>query len=107
MAEHIKIEKENIPYSFDIMLSDKTYTFNINYSLVSDRFTVDLLLEGKLLAAGEKIVYGVPLFEQIRDTSFFDEIIVPYDLSKQQTEVNFSNLGETVFLWILPRQQVL
>ena len=110
MAQILPIEKNLIPYTFDIILSNRTYTIGLKYNQSSDRFSIDLSRNGNNIVRGEKIVYGNPLFEAIQQDNngninedFFTEILLPYDFSKEQTEVNLDNFYDSVFIWILER----
>lgn len=107
MALFVGIDKDLIPYNFDITLSEKVYNLAVVYNETIDRFFVNLKLGDEVLVQGEKLTYGTVLFDQISvdsagilDPRFPLEAITPYDLAKQETEVNFDNLNETVFLWI-------
>ena len=61
--EYIDIEKNSIPYTFEIVLAGETFQFTVNYNSFGDFFTVDLYKNNELVRMGEKIVYGLPLFE--------------------------------------------
>lgn len=100
MDEYIDIEKDQIPYQFDLEIAGVVYTFQIDYNAMYDYFTVDLSLAGETLAIGEKVVYGVPLFEHMNDTRLPAYPIVPYDLSGTETRVSWDNLGVSVFLYL-------
>lgn len=99
--QYIEIDKNNIPYEFDITLGGKTYTFLINYNSEYDFFTVDLLSNGILVVAGEKIVYGRVLFSSCFHLDVPQVAILPYDIAEKETMVNWDNLNETVFLWLV------
>ena len=113
MLRRLPIEKNLIPYSFDVVLSNRTYTFTFKYNAHSNRFSVDLSRSGSYLVRGEKIIYNNPLFEALQQDNngninedFFSEILLPYDFSEEQAEVNFDNFYESVFVWILKREDV-
>jgi hypothetical protein len=99
--EYIEIEKDLIPYRFDIAIKGKTYTLEIHYNVENDYFTVDLYRNGQLVIAGAKIVYGRPLFDAHRYLDVPPVQIVPLDLSGQTDRVTWDNLNETVFLWLV------
>ncbi len=99
--EYIAIEKDLIPYRFDIAIEGKTYTFEIHYNAENDYFTVDLYRNGQLVIAGVKIVYGRPLFAAHMHLDVLPVQIVPLDLSGQTERVTWDNLNETVFLWLV------
>lgn len=99
--EYLPIEKENIPYRFDIALPIEIFTFEIRYNDTYDFFTIDLFREGEALVLGERIVYGVPLFQDVYDRRFPAPTIIPLDESGNEHRVTYDNLGETVFLAVM------
>ncbi|PZD96402.1 hypothetical protein DNH61_07785 [Paenibacillus sambharensis] len=101
---YIDIEKELIPYRFDMTIADKEYTFEIHYNAEHDFFTLSLEREGKLLVSGEKLVYGRALFADVWDSHFPEIAIIPYDESGQAAEVNWSTLSSSVFLYLMEEE---
>lgn len=99
MDDYIEIDKEEIPYSFEMEFGGTMFKFEVNYNVTYDYFTMDLYREDELIAVGQKVVYGVPLFEDYSDV--FPVTIVPLDASEKESRVSFDNLEETVFLYIL------
>lgn len=100
--EYIEIEKEMIPYEFEIELEEELFTFDIRYNESHDFFTIDLYKDDELVVAGEKIVYGVSLFESTYNPKTHPAAtIVPLDPSNIETRVSWDNLNETVFLCIM------
>lgn len=98
--DYIEIEKDLIPYRFDISLAEVLFTFEIHYNGSGDFFTVTLERDGVVLVRGEKIVYGVLLFQDVRDDRFPAVDILPYDESGNATEVTWETLGTSVFLYV-------
>ena len=99
--EYIEIEKEEIPYSFEIMLDSDTYTFEIMYNERQKMFTVSLYdSEDNPLVYGEPITYGKELFRDVRDLKFPIDRIIPLDPAGKETEVTYENFGSTVLLVI-------
>ena len=98
---YIDINKDLIPYTFDITLESETYTFRINYNSIADFFTVDLSKNGEVIIVGEKLVYAKPLFltTELKDTPKID--ILPFDLSGKADRITFENLNESVFLYLV------
>jgi hypothetical protein len=101
MIEYIEIEKELIPYQFNIQLEGVTFTLGVNYNSEFDYFTLDLYQNGEVILYGEKVVYGKPLFTNFLHLNIPGELIVPLDLTEQETRVTYENLGEKVFLYVL------
>jgi len=99
--QYISIDKELIPYTFDITLDGETFTFEINYNAMRDFFTVNLLKNNNYIVQGQKIVYGVPLFLNHQHLEVPKSPIIAYDLALNEDSVTWENLNETVFLWFL------
>lgn len=99
--EYIDIEKNLVPYRFDISLADVIYTFEVQYNEQFDYFTVDLERDGEVLVTGEKLVYGLTLFYDVMDNRFPKVPIVPYDQSETESVVNWRTLSESVFLFLI------
>jgi len=96
MEWYIDIDKNAIPYRFEIKLAGVTYGFEIRYNSEYDYFTADLYRGNELVVAGEKIVYATPLFEnEIQNLK-----ILPLDLSGNSDRVGWNELGESVFLYL-------
>ncbi|WP_379142374.1 phage baseplate plug protein [Paenibacillus sp. sgz500992] len=98
--EYIEIEKELIPYRFDISIAETLFTFEVHYNPDCDFFTVDLERDGETLVYGEKLVYGQTLFYDVQDNRFPRLPIVPYDKSENSIAVTWETLGVSVFLYI-------
>ena len=96
----IPIDKERVPYQFEIELDGEIFTFEVHYNGEYDFFTVDLHKNGEPVVYGEKIVYGQPLFGKITDSRLPTTQIIPLDPSGQAQRVGYKELGETVFLYI-------
>lgn len=95
----IPIEKESIPYRFDMEFGSDTYTFEVNYNSTFDFFTFDLYKGDDPIAFGEKVVHGVPLFDRYPDA--LPVQIIPLDAAGQENRVTWDNLGELVKLWVV------
>ncbi|WP_128102783.1 hypothetical protein [Paenibacillus sp. DCT19] len=99
--DYIDIEKDLVPYRFDISLEDELFTFEVQYNEQFDYFTLDLEKNGEVLVTGEKLVYGTTLFYDVMDNRFPKVPIVPYDQSETESEVNWRTLSESVFLYLI------
>jgi len=97
-SQYIPINKEQIPYKFELRLGAELFTFEIQYNDTYDFFIIDLSKNGEVLVYGEKVVYGVPLFKDVEDLRFPVTLVKPKDISEQESQVTYENLGETVFL---------
>lgn len=101
--EYIEIEKEQIPYRFEIDLSGAVFAFEVNYNSEYDFFTVDVELDGEVLITGNKLVYGVPLFSYSSDERLPQVEIIPFDEAGITQEVTWATLGEMVFLYVFEK----
>ena len=100
MRDIIEIEKDLIPYNFDIMLGQEEFNIYIMYNSVTDSFSATLSKNGEVLVDNEPIVYGVPLFQDVFNENFPCLDIIPIDESGQVDEITWDNFGTLVFLTI-------
>lgn len=97
----ITINKALVPYAFLILLGGEQFEITVLYNETHGYFTVELRKNNEVLCAGEKVVYGKRLFEEIFVAGKFPAVdIVPYDMSGESNSVTFDNLSETVHLFI-------
>lgn len=95
----IEINKDNIPYTFKISLSNELYEMRIDYNNTADLFTVSLSKGDITLCTGEPIVYGQPLFGDLVNRGDFPKVsITPIDESGESNAVTYDNLSRTVLL---------
>lgn len=104
---YIPVDKQAIPYEVTVKIADETFTFRFDYNRESDFFTVDLRRGEEVLVIADKIVYGHPLFSSYADDRFPKMAIFPGDLSGQAGEVNFANLMESVFLYVVSEADLI
>ncbi|MCY6957900.1 phage baseplate plug family protein [Clostridium brassicae] len=109
----IEIDKDLIPYRFDLELSNKIYTFVIKYNFISDFFTIDLLIDDKILVQSEKIVLNEQLFKDLYEDSegnlnedFFTEALIFKSSNKNINEITFVNLQDEVKLFYYTREEI-
>lgn len=98
--EYILIDKEAIPYKFEIDLKGDVFTFEVNYNERFDFFTVDIEQGGETIATGAKIVYDNPVFNFTNDPRLPNVTIKPVDDSSTQTRAGYEQIGESVFLLV-------
>lgn len=101
MQKYISINKYKIPYSFEIVLEGSTYQFDVNYNSYGDFFTLDLFKDHVLVRSGEKIVYGVPLFDNLQYLEVPFTVLLPYDTTGEAKRITYENMNEDVFLYVL------
>ena len=100
MMYTINIQKELLPYSFEIELNDNIYTLVVKYNERFDFFTIDLYLDDEIIIYGEKVDISKPLFL----SQSYKEIptIIPFDESLTADRITFENLSESVELYFIP-----
>lgn len=98
--EYLPIEKPEIPYHFEIDLDGGIFGFEIHHNERFDFFTVTLYRNDELLIAGEKLVYGQPLFSSVATADFPKVKIIPYAVGDKIDEITYANFYEQVFLYI-------
>ena len=106
-VEYIDIDTTKVPYTFSVKLTDRTYTFTIRYNDVGGFFTADLSVSstGEVLAYGDPIRYGRPLFGTIEDERFPLPVIIPLCLSGDGIDtVTWDNFGKEVKLYLYERR---
>ena len=103
----IEIEKENIPYSFNIELADEFFQIGVDYNETAEFFTLSLAKlnaetgEYETVCDSEPIVYGVPLWRDVYRSGKFPAVdIIPTDESGGSDAVTYDNLNTTIFLMI-------
>lgn len=101
MRDRIPIEKELIPYSFEILLGAELYELGLKYNEKAELFTVTLSKDGEVLVYDEPIIYGNILFASEYQNDLYPALeIQAWDESGEETEITYDNFGETVFLTI-------
>ena len=97
----IEINKELIPYAFDIQLAGEIFNIRVDYNETADLFTFSLSKDDKIICAGEPLMYGKALWEDMYQPETYPAIrIIPYDESGENDRLTYKNLGKTVFLVI-------
>lgn len=105
-VEYLAIDVSQVPCSFSVKLADKTYTFTVKYNDIGNFFTADLLdVNGNVLAFGEVIRYGRPLFNVVEDERFPIPVIIPFCVTDTDvSEVTRENFGKDVKLYLYDRR---
>lgn len=104
---YLPIDPARVPYRFSVELGGRLFGLRVDYNDEADTYTVDLYdREGDLIAAGEPLVYGQPLWLAIADRRFPPVALVPGDLSRIETAVTAANLGRAVKVYIVTEEDV-
>lgn len=98
---YIEIDKNSIPYRFDMEFTGEIYTFELNYNEKFDFFTMGISKDDEPIIVGEKIVYGKTLFSSVNDVRLPKVDLIPLDTTgKAVDRITWENFGETVVLWV-------
>lgn len=101
MRDIIEVEKTELPCSFDIVLGSEEFNLLFKYNEACDTFTCTLSKNDQILVFDEPLIYGIPLFCDIYDSTLFPCVdIVPFDESHTEENVTWDNFGEKVLLTI-------
>lgn len=105
-VQYINVDVSRVPYTFSVKLTDRTYIFTIKYNAEGGFFTTDLLdVNGNVLAFGEIIRYGRPLFNVVEDERFPIPVIIPTCITNDDiSEVTWDNFGREVKLYLYERK---
>lgn len=113
MADILSVNKDLIPYEFDKIIGEKLFTFGINYNQTGDYFTLDLSDSEGIISRGEKVVLNTLLFSQQsedfqgnRNDRYPNTNIVALDLSQSVSRLGFSELGDTVFIYLIQTSEL-
>lgn len=98
MARYIKVDKDRIPYKFDIQINKKTYTMEWQYNSRHDFFTVAVSTITEVLTSGEKLVLGKALLSERPYIDF--PLIRPSDSTGLEKRITWGNLGNSVLLYV-------
>lgn len=106
--DKIEIEKNQIPYKFEILLGAELFTIGVDYNQKYDLFTLSLEKDEEVISVAEPIIYGVPLWNNQKQPNVHPAVdIIPFDESGQETAITYDNFGVTTFLYIDNAEEVL
>ncbi len=101
MRDYIEVDKNLMPYSFDILLGAEMFNLAFKWNERAAQFTCTLSKDDEVLVYDEPLIYGSVLFASEYQSGVFPPLdLVPWDESEQETEVTFDNFGKTVFLTV-------
>lgn len=93
----IPINRDDIPYRFDIELAGVVFTFEIDYNVAYDFFAMDVYLGEDPIVLGQKLVLNRSLFAEVVDTRIPDGLdIIPRSNTEQR--ISWDNFGDKVQL---------
>ena len=91
--QYIEIEKDMIPYTFEITLGIEVFLFDVLYNDREELFTVNLYDKDR-----NPLAYGEVLFSAIRDLDFPIVELRPMDELGEETEITYENMNDKVLL---------
>ena len=101
MRDYIEVEKELMPYNFNIVLAGEEFNMAFMYNKTADLFTCTLAKNGKVVVHNEPLIYGAELFKDVYRADYFPALaIVPIDEAGIEDKITYANFGKTVFLTI-------
>lgn len=100
MRSRIEVDKDKIPYQFQIVLGGVRFQMEFQYNETDERFTCTLYdTDGGVIVYNEPLVYGNPLFSPFMHGRVYPPMdIIPLDESGQESNITWDNFGNTVFL---------
>lgn len=98
--EYIEIDKNKIPYEFELSIENETYQFEVMYNTLGDFFTINLYKNFEPIRYGEKLVYNGVLFEGLEYLPIPKMRFRPYDTTNTADRITFENLNEDVFIYV-------
>lgn len=107
-VSYIDVDTDKIPYTFSVRLEDKTFSFTVKYNQEGGFFTIDLTSSsGEVLAYGDIVRYGRPLFGSIEDERFPLPVIIPKCVNGENiSKVTWENFGNQVKLYLHERTEL-
>lgn len=107
MATQIALIPGEFNYEFTMSLLDIEYLFNIRWNARSSTWHMSLYdLDGNPLALGRRIVLGAAIGRTVASDDFPDGLFFATDLSGQDEEATFDDLGLRVVLHFVPRSEL-
>lgn len=105
---YIEVYKEEVPYTAQVVLPSRVkggngtrlYDLTFDYNNAHDFFTLTIELDGDMLMQEEKLVLDYPMLDYYRDARLPSASLVMRNRPRQQGEVNYKNMGDTVLLAI-------
>lgn len=86
-------------YTFDTVLSDITYTFDVRWNARQGAWYFDLIdQDGAMIIAGSKIMLGTFPGRRSNDPRFPPGVFIVYDNAKSGEDAAFDDLGVRVIV---------
>lgn len=90
--DYLDFDVGDFPQTFEHTFNGVSFMFRIYYNRANDSFYIDTWDENNvMIVAGEKLVYGEPLWSAINDQRLPLVEIIPLDPNGQESVVSASN----------------
>lgn len=115
MYNFINIDKEIVPYNFDILLKnvenqDTLYNMEVDYNTSNDFFTFTLKYQDQILVQNEKLTLNMPLFKRLSedvnlnlDVRYPKDVLIPLSMNNEVQRAGYEQLGNSVYLFVIDR----
>lgn len=106
MPQVMPLDKERIPYGYEITFDDVVYEFFWTYNSQHDYFSVQLSQSDIILASAEKISLNIPMFEAMnydtqgnRNLAYPKKLFLPVDISNLEKRITYGNFYKNIFIF--------
>ena len=106
MRDRLPINKELVPYKFEMAFGDTLFNVGVDYNRTGDFFVLSLEdVDGNMICRGEKLVYGQELWADSYDVRKYPCLTIkPNDPSGTVNKITWDNFGTKVFLEIYDQE---
>lgn len=99
VRDKLMFDTSAFPSSSDITIGTEQFTISLNYRHLTDTFYLDLYDDsGEPLILGEKLVYGMPLWN-INDARLPSTTLIVLDETGVESTVSYLNFQQDVFVY--------
>lgn len=99
VRDKLIFDTSSFPNSSDVTFGTEQFTLSLNYRPLTDTFYIDLYnSEDEPLILGEKLVYGMPLWN-INDADLPSTPLIVLDESGVESTVGYNNFQDSVFIY--------
>ena len=87
----VVVDKNNLPYKFELNIKEVIYDFIISYNQTYDFFTITLIKDKIILIESERAVLNQPLFTTVNEAP--ETTMGIYGINTDVKELTFENLN--------------
>lgn len=107
MATQLPLIPSEFNYRFALRLLDVEYLFDVRWNGRDGTWYLSIFdIEGNALAQGMRIVLGAALGRRITSDEFPDGVFIATDLSGQDRDATFDDLGVRVVVHFFSREEL-